>query len=30
MGFEIVGRVPGAFRHVVHGLTDAYVIYRMA
>ncbi len=27
-GFEIVGRLPGAFQHPVHGYTDAYVMYR--
>jgi ribosomal protein S18 acetylase RimI-like enzyme len=27
-GFEIVGRVPKAFRHKTLGLTDAYVMYR--
>jgi GNAT superfamily N-acetyltransferase len=27
-GFEIVGRVPGAFRHKVHGRTDVYVMHR--
>ncbi|WP_027348797.1 GNAT family N-acetyltransferase [Halotalea alkalilenta] len=28
-GFEIVGRLPGAFRHPREGLVDAYVMYRM-
>ena len=27
-GFEIVGRVPNAFRHKTRGLTDVYVMYR--
>lgn len=27
-GFHIVGTVPGAFRHAVHGLTDIYVMHR--
>jgi ribosomal protein S18 acetylase RimI-like enzyme len=27
-GFEIVGRLPGAFRHPAHGLVDALVMYR--
>lgn len=27
-GFEIAGRLPGAFLHPVHGYTDAYVMYR--
>ncbi len=27
-GFEIVGRVPNAFRHRKLGLTDVYVMYR--
>lgn len=26
--FEIVGRLPGAFLHPVHGYVDAYVMYR--
>ena len=26
--FDIVGRVPGAFLHPVHGYVDAYVMYR--
>jgi ribosomal protein S18 acetylase RimI-like enzyme len=28
LGFEIVGRLPGAFRHPVHGYVDAYVMYQ--
>jgi ribosomal protein S18 acetylase RimI-like enzyme len=28
-GFDIVGCVPGAFRHVSLGATDVYVMYRM-
>jgi ribosomal protein S18 acetylase RimI-like enzyme len=28
-GFEIVGRVPNAFRHKRNGLTDVYVMYRV-
>jgi ribosomal protein S18 acetylase RimI-like enzyme len=27
-GFQIVGQVPGAFRHAVHGHTDVYVMHR--
>ena len=27
-GFEIVGRVPGAFAHPAHGYVDALVMYR--
>jgi ribosomal protein S18 acetylase RimI-like enzyme len=27
-GFEIVGRLPGAFRHPKHGFVDAWVMYR--
>lgn len=27
-GFTIVGQVPGAFRHAVHGPTDIYVMHR--
>ena len=27
-GFEIVGRLPGAFRHPTLGFVDAYVMYR--
>jgi hypothetical protein len=28
MGFEIVGRLPGAFKHPKLGLVDALVMYR--
>jgi ribosomal protein S18 acetylase RimI-like enzyme len=28
LGFEIVGRLPGAFRHPQHGFVDALVMYR--
>jgi ribosomal protein S18 acetylase RimI-like enzyme len=28
MGFEIVGRIPKAFRHPTVGLVEAYVMYR--
>jgi GNAT superfamily N-acetyltransferase len=28
LGFTIVGTVPGAFRHAVHGPTDLHVMYR--
>ena len=28
-GFEIVGRLPGAFLHPTAGYTDAYVMYRL-
>lgn len=27
-GFQIVGQVPGAFRHAEHGPTDIYVMHR--
>jgi ribosomal protein S18 acetylase RimI-like enzyme len=27
-GFNIIGRVPQAFRHKEHGLTDVYIMYR--
>jgi ribosomal protein S18 acetylase RimI-like enzyme len=27
-GFEIVGRLPGAFQHAARGLVDVYVMYR--
>ena len=29
LGFAIVGTLPDAFLHPVHGYTDAYVMYRM-
>ena len=28
LGFEIVGRLPGAFRHPAHGFVDALVMYQ--
>jgi ribosomal protein S18 acetylase RimI-like enzyme len=28
LGFEIVGRLPGAFQHAVHGDVDALVMYQ--
>jgi ribosomal protein S18 acetylase RimI-like enzyme len=28
LGFDIVGTVPGAFRHAVHGAVDLHVMYR--
>ncbi|UKV12818.1 GNAT family N-acetyltransferase [Thalassospiraceae bacterium SW-3-3] len=28
LGFEIVGRLPGAYMHPVHGETDALIMYR--
>lgn len=28
LGFEIVGRLPGAFRHPAHGYVDALVMFR--
>jgi ribosomal protein S18 acetylase RimI-like enzyme len=28
LGFEIVGMLPGAFRHATKGYVDAYVMYR--
>jgi ribosomal protein S18 acetylase RimI-like enzyme len=27
-GFEIVGRLPGAFQHPTQGFVDAFVMYR--
>jgi ribosomal protein S18 acetylase RimI-like enzyme len=27
-GFEIMGRLPGAFHHPTQGYIDAYVMYR--
>jgi ribosomal protein S18 acetylase RimI-like enzyme len=27
-GFEIVGRLPGAFHHPTQGYVEAYVMYR--
>jgi ribosomal protein S18 acetylase RimI-like enzyme len=29
LGFEIVGRLPGAFRHPSHGYVDAFVMYQL-
>ena len=28
LGFEIVGRLPGAFQHPTHGYVDAFVMYQ--
>ena len=28
MGFAIVGRLPGAFRHPAHGYVDALVLFQ--
>ena len=28
LGFEVVGRLPGAFRHSRHGFVDAFVMYK--
>jgi ribosomal protein S18 acetylase RimI-like enzyme len=28
LGFRIVGRLPGAFRHAQEGFVDVYVMYR--
>ena len=28
LGFEIVGRLPSAFRHPAQGYVDAFVMYR--
>jgi ribosomal protein S18 acetylase RimI-like enzyme len=28
-GFEIVGRLPAAFKHPVHGYVDAFVMYQL-
>jgi ribosomal protein S18 acetylase RimI-like enzyme len=29
LGFEIVGRLPAAFRHPTHGYVDAFVMYQL-
>jgi ribosomal protein S18 acetylase RimI-like enzyme len=29
MGFEIVGTLPGAFKHAQYGFVDAFVMYKM-
>lgn len=29
LGFEIVGRLPGAFRHPEHGYVDVLVMYQL-
>jgi ribosomal protein S18 acetylase RimI-like enzyme len=29
LGFDIVGRLPAAFRHPAHGLVDAFVMHRL-
>ena len=29
LGFEIVGTLPGAFRHATKGYVDAYVMFRL-
>ena len=29
LGFEIVGRLPAAFQHPIHGYVDALVMYRL-
>jgi ribosomal protein S18 acetylase RimI-like enzyme len=29
LGFEVVGRLPRAFRHPKHGLVDALVMHRV-
>ena len=28
LGFEIIGEIPDAFAHSVHGMTNAYIMYR--
>jgi len=28
LGFEIVGTLPGAFHHPVHGYVDSFVMFR--
>ena len=28
LGFAVVGRLPGAFRHPIHGFVDALVMHR--
>lgn len=28
LGFEIIGEIPDAFRHLENGLTNAYIMYR--
>ncbi len=29
LGFHIVGTLPGAFNHAVHGFVDAYIMYKV-
>jgi L-amino acid N-acyltransferase YncA len=29
LGFDIVGKLPGAFRHATEGYVDAYVMYKV-
>jgi L-amino acid N-acyltransferase YncA len=29
LGFDIVGTLPGAFDHAVHGFVDAYIMYKV-
>ena len=29
LGFEVVGRLPGAFQHPIHGFVDALVMYQL-
>ena len=28
VGFEVIGEIPEAFRHIQHGLTNAFIMYR--
>jgi ribosomal protein S18 acetylase RimI-like enzyme len=28
LGFDVIGRIPGGFRHAEHGLVDALIMYR--
>jgi ribosomal protein S18 acetylase RimI-like enzyme len=28
LGFEIIGEIPGAFRHASLGFTNAYIMYK--
>ena len=28
LGFEIIGEIPDAYRHLENGLTNAYIMYR--
>ena len=28
LGFEVIGEIPNAFRHLTNGMTNAYIMYR--